>query len=91
MMRYMLFSALFTVLFFGMLKVAVKFSIDLFSHLTSRTITLGLIFYMIWSLTITASFDEYYLYTIIVGAMTMFVLIKEKLVLANTSSAVLKS
>src|SRR5436305_1805564 len=62
-LRYMFFSAIFNVLFFFVTKIAIKFSIDHFSYLTTRAIALGLIFYIICALVIPASFDEYYVFT----------------------------
>jgi hypothetical protein len=84
-LHYMLFSTVFNVVFFFVVKLRIKFTIDHFSYLTTRTIALGLIFYIVWGLIIPFSFNLYYVFTVGMGAMTLFVLFKEKLIFRKTN------
>jgi hypothetical protein len=91
--RFIVCSAVLNAVFFFAIKLTLKFSIDQFSYLTTRTIALGLIFYILSGLIIPFSFDEYYVFTAGMGLMTLFVLVKAKLVFtrANKSMDMTKS
>src|SRR6478672_10556709 len=58
-LRYILFSAIFNTVFFFALKLTIKFTIDQFSYLTTRTIALGWIFFILSGWIIPFKFDEY--------------------------------
>lgn len=80
-LRYMLFSGILNFLFFFAVKVTHKIPVELFSYLTTRAIGLALSFYIIAGFILPTTIDEFYLFTGIMTATTLFLLIKEKLII----------